>query len=53
MDALRPERSLSVNPLFQVAFNHERIDGRAFAALPGLQAEGYALPDPPLSSSWC
>ncbi len=46
VDALRPERSLSVNPLFQVAFNHERIDGRAFAALPGLQAEGYALPDP-------
>ena len=46
VDALRPERSLSVNPLFQVAFNHERTDGRAFEGLPGLQAEGYALPDP-------
>ncbi|SFP15972.1 non-ribosomal peptide synthetase [Variovorax sp. 770b2] len=46
VEALRPDRSLSVSPLFQVVFNHERIDGRAFAQLPGIDVEGYALGDP-------
>ncbi|KIQ19301.1 hypothetical protein RT97_28705, partial [Variovorax paradoxus] len=46
VEALRPDRSLSVSPLFQVVFNHERIDGRAFAQLPGIEVESYALGDP-------
>jgi len=39
VDALQPERSLSHNPLFQVAYNHQRQDHRALQALPGLQCE--------------
>ncbi|MFN9525964.1 MAG: amino acid adenylation domain-containing protein, partial [Pseudomonadaceae bacterium] len=39
VDALQPERSLSHNPLFQVAYNHQRQDQRALQTLPGLQCE--------------
>ncbi|WP_413762773.1 non-ribosomal peptide synthase/polyketide synthase [Variovorax sp. Varisp41] len=37
--ALRPERSLSVNPLFQVMFNHVRRDHRSLADWPGIAVE--------------
>ena len=37
--ALRPERSLSANPLFQVMFNHVRRDHRSLAEWPGVTAE--------------
>ncbi|MBO9643441.1 MAG: AMP-binding protein, partial [Pseudacidovorax sp.] len=36
---LRPERSLSANPLFQVMFNHVRRDHRSLAQWPGLVVE--------------
>ncbi|MBA4246586.1 MAG: non-ribosomal peptide synthetase, partial [Pseudomonas sp.] len=39
VDALQPERSLSHNPLFQVAYNHQRQDQSALQTLPGLQCE--------------
>ncbi|MDR5835736.1 non-ribosomal peptide synthetase [Caballeronia sp. LZ034LL] len=45
VDALRPERSLSHTPLFQVMFNHQRSDWRVLEQLPGLSIEPYALPD--------
>lgn len=44
IDALRPERSLSHTPLFQVMFNHQRRDWRVLQRLPGLEIEPYALP---------
>ncbi|MGJ7564544.1 amino acid adenylation domain-containing protein [Variovorax sp. GB1R11] len=37
--ALRPERSLSANPLFQVMFNHVRRDHRSLAGWPGVSVE--------------
>ncbi|MFS2208434.1 condensation domain-containing protein, partial [Variovorax sp. Varisp36] len=37
--ALRPERSLSANPLFQVMFNHVRRDHRSLAEWPGVSVE--------------
>ncbi|MGJ7611900.1 MULTISPECIES: amino acid adenylation domain-containing protein [unclassified Variovorax] len=37
--ALRPERSLSANPLFQVMFNHVRRDHRSLADWPGVSVE--------------
>ncbi|MGC4088926.1 MAG: amino acid adenylation domain-containing protein [Polyangiaceae bacterium] len=43
VEALHPERSFGVNPLFQVMFNHLRDDGAVFDALPGLSVEGYEL----------
>ncbi|MDR5852260.1 non-ribosomal peptide synthetase [Caballeronia sp. LZ003] len=46
VDALRPERSLSHTPLFQVMFNHQRSDWRVLEQLPGLAIEPYGLPAP-------
>ena len=46
VDALQPERSLSVNPLFQVMFSHDRTDSRTLKQLPGLALEDYALAAP-------
>ncbi|MET3917492.1 amino acid adenylation domain-containing protein [Variovorax sp. OAS795] len=46
VDALQPERSLSVSPLFQVMFSHERTDARTLKQLPGLALEDHALAAP-------
>jgi len=45
VDALRPERSQSHTPLFQVMFNHQRSDWRVADTLPGIAVERYELPD--------
>ncbi|MDN7144242.1 amino acid adenylation domain-containing protein, partial [Pseudomonas sp. JQ170] len=42
VEALQPQRSLSHNPLFQVLFNHDRVDSLADLALPGLTVESLA-----------
>ncbi|MBU2137273.1 MAG: amino acid adenylation domain-containing protein, partial [Gammaproteobacteria bacterium] len=39
VEALQPARSLSQNPLFQVAYNHQQQDYSALDGLPGLQCE--------------
>ncbi|WLE63029.1 amino acid adenylation domain-containing protein [Burkholderia plantarii] len=44
VEALRPERSLSHSPLFQVMFNHQRRDWRVLDGLPGLTIEPHRLP---------
>ncbi|WP_414447724.1 amino acid adenylation domain-containing protein [Burkholderia sp. 22PA0099] len=44
VEALRPERSLSHSPLFQVMFNHQRRDWRMLDTLPGLHIEPHPLP---------
>nr|WP_257814069.1 non-ribosomal peptide synthetase [Burkholderia glumae] len=44
VEALRPERSLSHAPLFQVMFNHQRRDWRVLDGLPGLTIEPHRLP---------
>ncbi|BEP60730.1 hypothetical protein GmRootV213_12840 [Variovorax sp. V213] len=46
VEALQPERSLSVSPLFQVMFSHERTDSRTLKQLPGLELEEYPLAAP-------
>ncbi|WP_297836666.1 amino acid adenylation domain-containing protein, partial [Pseudomonas sp.] len=43
LDALGLERSLSYNPLFQVMFNHQQRDLRAFDQLAGLSVEPMEL----------
>jgi amino acid adenylation domain-containing protein len=43
LDALGLERSLSYNPLFQVMFNHQQRDLRAFDDLAGLRVEPMVL----------
>ncbi|WP_431262114.1 amino acid adenylation domain-containing protein [Roseateles chitinivorans] len=42
VDALQPERSLGVHPLFQVMFNYGRGGAQGEAALPGLKVTPYA-----------
>jgi amino acid adenylation domain-containing protein len=46
VEALQPERSLSVSPLFQVMFSHDRTDSRTLKQLPGLELEDYPLAAP-------
>jgi amino acid adenylation domain-containing protein len=46
VEALQPERSRSVSPLFQVMFSHEQTDSRTLKQLPGLDLEDYALAAP-------
>ncbi|TJZ63961.1 non-ribosomal peptide synthetase [Chitiniphilus eburneus] len=43
VEALQPERTLGVSPLFQVMFNHMQGDLRALNQLPGLTLEDYPL----------
>jgi amino acid adenylation domain-containing protein len=41
VEALHPQRSLSVSPLFQVMFNHQRKGHEALQSLPGLSVQGH------------
>jgi len=43
VEALQPERSLSHNPLFQVAFDYQHRDQRGLGELPGLTAKVMEL----------
>ena len=43
VDALQPERTLGVHPLFQVMFNHGSAGAQGPMALPGLRLTPYAL----------
>ncbi|MCP4663977.1 MAG: amino acid adenylation domain-containing protein, partial [bacterium] len=45
LEELRPERSLSHSPLFQVFFNMINLPDRQFT-VPGLRVEGLPLPEP-------
>ncbi|WP_313484433.1 non-ribosomal peptide synthetase, partial [Pseudomonas sp.] len=45
VEALQPERSLSHNPLFQVAYDHQQRDFEALSGLLGLDAEVLPLDD--------
>ncbi|WP_276209479.1 non-ribosomal peptide synthase/polyketide synthase [Pseudomonas lutea] len=45
VEALQPERSLSHNPLFQVAYDHQQRDFDVLSGLPGLHAEVLPLDD--------
>ncbi|WP_148713627.1 non-ribosomal peptide synthetase [Chitinolyticbacter meiyuanensis] len=46
VEALQPERSWGVSPLFQVAFNHLRHDRRALSGWPALQVTRLELMQP-------
>nr|WP_286159280.1 non-ribosomal peptide synthase/polyketide synthase [Janthinobacterium sp. HH01] len=43
VEALRPERQLGANPLFQVMMNHQRQEHGGLRQLPGLALEEYPL----------
>ncbi|SHH81507.1 non-ribosomal peptide synthetase [Pollutimonas bauzanensis] len=43
VEALKPERSLSHTPLFQVMHNHQRLGSDVLQRLPGIQVESYEL----------
>ncbi|MDF0752748.1 amino acid adenylation domain-containing protein, partial [Marinobacter sp. 71-i] len=43
VEALQPERSLSHNPLFQVAYDHQRRDYENLLSLPGLEVEALGF----------
>ncbi|WP_346830056.1 non-ribosomal peptide synthase/polyketide synthase [Pseudomonas abietaniphila] len=45
VEALQPQRSLSHNPLFQVAYDHQQRDFAPLSGLPGLHAEVLPLDD--------
>ena len=45
VEALQPARSLSHNPLFQVAYDHQQQDFASLAGLPGLRADVLPLDD--------
>jgi len=45
VDALQPERSLGHTPLFQVMFNHQRLDGRTLDRLGSLAMRPCDLAD--------
>ncbi|MCK0746813.1 non-ribosomal peptide synthetase, partial [Chromohalobacter nigrandesensis] len=45
VEALQPERSLSHNPLFQVAFDYQRRDYSGLGELPGLTVDVMELDD--------
>ncbi|WP_342653063.1 non-ribosomal peptide synthase/polyketide synthase [Pseudomonas sp. F3-2] len=45
VEALQPQRSLSHNPLFQVAYDHQQRDFEPLSGLPGVQAEVLPLDD--------
>ncbi|WP_307174545.1 condensation domain-containing protein, partial [Duganella sp. CF517] len=43
VEALRPERQLGANPLFQVMVNHQRMERKGPVRMPGLVLDEYAL----------
>ncbi|MGE6386949.1 non-ribosomal peptide synthase/polyketide synthase [Pseudomonas sp. NPDC078416] len=45
VEALQPARSLSHNPLFQVAYDHQQRDFESLSGLPGLRADVLPLDD--------
>ncbi|WP_229212467.1 non-ribosomal peptide synthetase, partial [Duganella sp. HH105] len=45
VEALRPERLLGGNPLFQVLMNHQRQEPKGTQSMPGLVLEEYVLGD--------
>ncbi|WP_268800676.1 non-ribosomal peptide synthase/polyketide synthase [Pseudomonas huanghezhanensis] len=45
VEALQPQRSLSHNPLFQVAYDHQQRDYQPLSGLPGVQAQVLPLND--------
>ncbi|WP_460042944.1 non-ribosomal peptide synthase/polyketide synthase [Pseudomonas sp. S2_H01] len=45
VEALQPQRSLSHNPLFQVAYDHQQRDFAPLSGLPGLHADVLPLDD--------
>ncbi|MDD1966839.1 non-ribosomal peptide synthase/polyketide synthase [Pseudomonas putida] len=45
VEALQPQRSLSHNPLFQVAYDHQQRDFEPLSGLPGLAADVLPLDD--------
>jgi amino acid adenylation domain-containing protein len=43
VEALRPERQLGANPLFQVMLNHQRVEQKGPMRMPGMVLEEYVL----------